>query len=112
MTIKNLNEKIKAYALKNAIAYDGKANSGAIISALFNEGLEKSEVKDVMPKIQKIIKDISKMNLEATSDNSNLSAACRFLFESTKITCGKPGVPPVRQTPLRCNLRLVQKPPD
>ena len=64
MTIENLNEKIKAYALKNAIAYSGKANSGAIVSALFNEGLEKSEVKNVMPKIQKVISEISKMNLK------------------------------------------------
>jgi glutamyl-tRNA synthetase len=63
MTIKNLNEKIKAYTLKNAIAHGGKANSGAVISALFNEGLEKSEVKDVMQKIQEIIKEISNLSL-------------------------------------------------
>ena len=64
MKIEDLDEKIKAYALKNAIAYKGKANSGAVISALFNEGLEKSDVKDVMPKIQEAIKEISKLNLE------------------------------------------------
>ncbi len=40
MQIKNLDEKIKAYALKNAIGHDGKANPGAVISALFNEGLK------------------------------------------------------------------------
>jgi len=34
-------KKIKAYALKNAILYKGKANPGAVVSALFNEGLEK-----------------------------------------------------------------------
>lgn len=62
--IKDLNKKIKAYALKNAISYKGKANSGAVLSALFNEGLEKSEVKDVMPKINEIISEISKFNLE------------------------------------------------
>ena len=37
MTIENLNENIKAYALKNAIAYEGKTNSGAVLSGLFNE---------------------------------------------------------------------------
>jgi len=62
--IENLNEKIKAYALKNAIAYKGKANPGAVVSALFNEGLEKSEVKEVMPKIQEIIKGIESLDLE------------------------------------------------
>lgn len=57
--IENLNEKIKAYALKNAIAYKGKANSGAVLSSLFNEGLEKTEVKEIMPKIQEIINEVS-----------------------------------------------------
>ena len=31
--MKNFNEKAKAYALKNAIAHNGKANSSAIILA-------------------------------------------------------------------------------
>ena len=62
--IKDLDKKIKAYALKNAIAYKGKANSGAIISALFNEGLEKSDIKKIMPKIQKTIQEIEKLSLE------------------------------------------------
>ncbi len=62
--IKELDKKIKAYALKNAIAYKGKANVGSVISALFNEGLEKTEVKKIMPKIQEIIKEISKLSLE------------------------------------------------
>lgn len=64
MVIKNLEEKIKAYSLKNAISYSGKANPGAVISALFNEGLKKSEAKEVMPQVQKIIKEISKLSLE------------------------------------------------
>ena len=57
-------KKIKAYALKNAIAYKGKANPGAVVSSLFNEGLEKSKVKEIMSKIQEVIKEISKMDLE------------------------------------------------
>ena len=62
--IKDLDKKIRAYALKNAIHYEGKANPGAIVSALFNEGLEKSEVKGIMPNIQKIIKEISKLSID------------------------------------------------
>lgn len=57
-------EKIKAYALKNALAHDGKANQGAVISALFNEGLKKEEVKEVTPLINEVIKDISKLSLD------------------------------------------------
>ncbi len=62
--IKDLDKKIKAYALKNAIHYGGRANPGAVVSALFNEGLEKSEVKSVIPKIQEVIKEISKLPVE------------------------------------------------
>jgi glutamyl-tRNA synthetase len=54
---------IKAYALKNAIAYKGKANPGAVVSALFNEGLEKKDVKKIMPDIQEVIKEISKLSV-------------------------------------------------
>jgi len=64
MNIENIDKKIKAYALKNSTAYGGKANPGAVISALFNEGLEKSEVKEIMPKVQEIIKEIGKLSIE------------------------------------------------
>ena len=50
--------------MKNSIHYGGKPNPGSIVSALFNEGLEKSEVKTVMPKIQKLVDEISKLSLE------------------------------------------------
>src|SRR3989344_9377502 len=50
---------IHAYALKNAIHYNGKANQGAVISALFSEGMKKEEVKDYTKKISEIIKEIN-----------------------------------------------------
>lgn len=60
-----MNEKkIKAYVLKNSIAYKGKANPGAVISSLFNDGLKKDKVKEVMPKIKKIIDKVSKLSLD------------------------------------------------
>jgi glutamyl-tRNA synthetase len=62
--IKNLDSKIRAYALKNAIAYNGKANPGSVISALFNEGLKKEEVKDVMKEVNKTIKEINSLSLD------------------------------------------------
>jgi len=54
-------EVIKAYALKNAIKHDGKANQGAVLAGLFAEGLKKSEVKDIMPTIQKVIKQVNSL---------------------------------------------------
>ncbi|MCR4327609.1 MAG: glutamate--tRNA ligase family protein [Nanoarchaeota archaeon] len=62
--IKNIDKKIRGYALKNAIHYNGKANSGAVLSALFNEGLEKKDVKGVILEIQRVIGEISKLSLD------------------------------------------------
>lgn len=62
MTIKD--EIIRAYAFKNAISHDGKAMSGPVISSLFNEGLEKNEVKNYIKKINEIISEVNKLKLE------------------------------------------------
>jgi len=62
--MKNFEKLTRAYALKNAIAYDGKAQVGSVISALFNEGLKKDEVKKIIPVINKIISEIGRLSLE------------------------------------------------
>ncbi|MBD3247452.1 hypothetical protein GF378_02420 [Candidatus Pacearchaeota archaeon] len=62
--IKNLDKKIKGYALKNAIAYDGKAKQGSIVSALFNEGLEKKDMKEYGKKISNIVNEINNLSLK------------------------------------------------
>ena len=62
--MKDLDKLARAYALKNAIAYNGKANQGAVISALFNEGLKKDEVGKYAKEISKIVVEINKLSLE------------------------------------------------
>ncbi len=57
--IKDLDKKIRAYALKNAIAHEGKAQTGAILSSLFHEGLKKEEVKKILPQINKILSEVN-----------------------------------------------------
>src|SRR3989344_2971592 len=64
MTIKNLEKKARAYALKNAIAYDGVARAGSVISALFNEGLKPDEVKKYSKKINEIILEVNNLSSE------------------------------------------------
>ena len=59
-----LEKKIRAYALKNALLYKGKAVQGAVISGLFNEGLGKNEVGKYVKKISEIIKEVNSMSLE------------------------------------------------
>jgi glutamyl-tRNA synthetase len=57
-------DTIRAYALKNAIHYKGKANQGAVISGLFAEGLEKSEVKDYSGKIKEVLDEVNALSLD------------------------------------------------
>lgn len=61
--MENFETKARAYALKNAIAYEGRANPGSVISSLFNEGLKKEEMKEYAPKINAIVKEINSMSL-------------------------------------------------
>ena len=62
--MKQFNKKIRGYVLKNALAYNGKAQQGAVISALFNEGLKKEDMKKYGKKISEIIKEVNSMSIE------------------------------------------------
>jgi len=57
-------EIIKAYALKNAVEHEGKAIIGSVINSLFNEGLEKNKVKEIIPEVNSVLKEVNSMNLE------------------------------------------------
>ncbi|MEK6820571.1 MAG: glutamate--tRNA ligase family protein [Nanoarchaeota archaeon] len=57
-------EKIRAYALKNAIEHEGKALEGSVISSLFHEGLEKDEVKEIIFDVKKSVKEINSLSFE------------------------------------------------
>jgi glutamyl-tRNA synthetase len=58
------DKKIRAYALKNALTHEGEARQGPIISALFNEGLKRSEAKKYSKKISEIILRINNLSIE------------------------------------------------
>src|SRR3989338_6370650 len=53
-------KEIKAYVLKNAIDY-GKAEAGKILGKLFQHGLMKEEIKEIIPEIIKIVDEINKL---------------------------------------------------
>jgi len=57
------SNEIWAYALKNAIEF-GKTNAGVVIPKLFQHGLEKDKIKDVIPEINKIVSEVNKMSKE------------------------------------------------
>lgn len=54
--MKDFSYEIKAYALKNGIEH-GKADAGKIVSKLFQHGLDKKDVKKIMPEIARIVKE-------------------------------------------------------
>ena len=62
--MKNFEKTVRAYALKNALAHDGKAQQGAIISSLFHEGLKKTEVKKYIKQISKTIAAVNRLSSE------------------------------------------------
>ncbi len=55
---------ILAYALKNSLEHNGKAIEGTVINSLFNEGLRKQEIKEILPKVQDIINKINNWDLD------------------------------------------------
>ncbi len=62
--MKDFEKKARAHALKNAIAHDGKAISGSVISGLFAEGLKPEDMKVYGKEINKIVSEINKLSSE------------------------------------------------
>jgi glutamyl-tRNA synthetase len=62
--IQDLDKKILAYALKNAVEHEGKCQAGNILSSLFHEGLDRADIKQVMPKINDCVKKINSQTIE------------------------------------------------
>ena len=61
--MKDFSKKITAYALKNSIEF-GKADAGKILPKLFQHGLEKKDIRKIMPEIAKIVNEINKLGKE------------------------------------------------
>ncbi|NCO11655.1 glutamate--tRNA ligase, partial [Candidatus Pacearchaeota archaeon] len=59
--MKDLSKEILAYSLQNAIEF-GKADAGKLIGKLFQHGLEKKNIGDVMPAIQEAVKKVNSMS--------------------------------------------------
>ena len=62
--MKSFKKKARVYALKNAVAHNGKAVQGAVISGLFAEGLKKDEVGKYIKEIQGVVKEVNSFSLE------------------------------------------------
>lgn len=65
--MKSFEDKARAHALRNAIAHNGIAQAGAVISAMFSEGLKKTEVGKHAKEISKVVADVNKLSSEQQS---------------------------------------------
>lgn len=61
--MKDFSKEIKAYVLKNALEF-GKAEPNRILPKLFQHGLKKEEIKEVMPLIVKTTEEVNKSKKE------------------------------------------------
>ena len=59
-----LTKKARAYALKNAIEHGGKAVEGAVISALFHEGMKKEDAGQAVGDIKKIVRNVNSLSAD------------------------------------------------
>ncbi len=60
--MKNLKEKILAYALKNAVEHGGEAQVNSVLNSLFHEGLEKKDIKKIIPGIKETVKQVNSLS--------------------------------------------------
>src|SRR3989338_2664435 len=88
--MKELNNEIWAYALRNAIEYD-KAEPGKILPKLFNHGLEKSDIKKIMPKIIEIVKKVN--SLRKDGREKEFEKYKQYLLEKTETERELPELP-------------------
>lgn len=57
----DFSKEIRAYALKNAIEF-GKADAGRILPKIFQHGLEKKDIKNIILEIAEIVSEVNKLN--------------------------------------------------
>lgn len=84
------DDVIKSYALENALKHGGIANFGSVLSGLFSQGLEKSEIKEYSPKIKSIIEEVNNLNKEDKEKQFN---SLKGLISKREERVGLPELP-------------------
>src|SRR3989344_5360060 len=79
---KYMEDKILKFALYNAIRYNGKANPGAVIGAIFSQ-VKNVKKEDVIKKVNEIIKKVNSMSLE--EQTAKLEKLAPEMLEKKKI---------------------------
>ncbi len=91
--MKDKEKKILAYALKNAIEHEGKAKEGFVLNSLFHDGLQKTKIKETLPKIKDSVKYVNSLKIE---DQKIELAKLEEFVSKRKIRKGLPELPNVK----------------
>jgi len=95
MTINEFYKKAMAHALKNALAHNGKAQAGAVISAMFSEGLKPNEVKKNIKKLNEIVSDVNKLS---SGEQSSEFEKIKDIISEREVREGLEELPDVKKT--------------
>ncbi len=61
----DLKDKIRQYALHNAVSYEGKANPGTILGKVLGENTDlRNKVPEVKKQVEEVVKEVNRMSLE------------------------------------------------
>ncbi len=102
--MKDFSKEIEAYALKNALEF-GKADPGRILPKLFSHGLDKKDIKNIMPEIVKIVKEIN--TLAAGEREKRFASLQKYVKEAQE---EKKGLPELANVNPRMVFRLAPYP--
>ena len=61
--MRDFSKEIEAYALQNAIEF-GKTDIGRILPKLFQHGLAKEDIKEIIPIIKEFVNKVNKLDNE------------------------------------------------
>ncbi len=61
--MKNFEKKVRAYALKNALTHNGKAQPGSVIAGLYHDFPKASVIKNISS-VNKIVSEVNSLSLE------------------------------------------------
>ena len=63
--MKDIKNLIKKYSLQNAIKFDGRANTGAVIGKILAENPDlKKKIKEISKQVNEVVREVNKLKLE------------------------------------------------
>lgn len=83
-------ERIRAYALKNAIEHNGEARLEAVLSGLFHEGLKRQEVGKIIKQVKEEVERVNKLSFEEQQEEFS---KLEKLTDKRKERVGLPSLP-------------------